>query len=77
VTRSGLAASSRFTFLGYTFRARKNRSRYGNLFLAFDPAISNDALHKISRVVRSWHLHIWTDLTFNELARSVNPKVAG
>ncbi|GAB2901424.1 group II intron reverse transcriptase/maturase [Streptomyces deserti] len=66
-----------FTFLGYTFRARKNRSRRGNLFLGFDPAISKDALKKISREVRGWHLHTRTGLTFQELARRVNPKVAG
>jgi RNA-directed DNA polymerase len=75
--RRGSYEHETFTFLGYTFRARKNRSRRGNLFLSFDPAISNDALNKISREVRSWHLHIRTDLTFNELARRVNPKVAG
>jgi RNA-directed DNA polymerase len=75
--RRGSYEHETFTFLGYTFRARKNRSRRGNLFLAFDPAISNDALNKISREVRSWHLHLRTDLTFNELARRVNPKVAG
>ena len=75
--RRGSYEHEAFTFLGYTFRARKNRSRRGNLFLSFDPAISNDALNKISREVRSWHLHIRTDLTFNELARRVNPKVAG
>ena len=75
--RRGSYEHEAFTFLGYTFRARKNRSRRGNLFLSFDPAISHDALNKISREVRSWHLHIRTDLTFNELARRVNPKVAG
>jgi RNA-directed DNA polymerase len=75
--RRGSYEHETFTFLGYTFRARKNRSRRGNLFLSFDPAICNDALNKISREVRSWHLHIRTDLTFNELARRVNPKVAG
>ncbi|XVS61816.1 group II intron reverse transcriptase/maturase [Actinosynnema sp. CA-299493] len=66
-----------FTFLGYTFRARKNRSRQGNLFLAFDPGISRHALTRIGREVRSWHLHRRTDLPFRELARRVNPKVAG
>jgi RNA-directed DNA polymerase len=75
--RRGSYEHETFTFLGYTFRARKNRSRRGNLFLSFDPAISNDALNKISRELRSWHLHIRTDLTFSELARRVNPKVAG
>ena len=75
--RRGSYEHETFTFLGYTSRARKNRSRRGNLFLAFDPAISKDALNKISREVRSWHLHLRSDLTFNELARRVNPKVAG
>ncbi|MFD9515139.1 group II intron reverse transcriptase/maturase [Streptomyces mirabilis] len=46
-----------FTFLGYTFRARRNRSRHGNLFLSFEPAVSKDALKKMGREVRSWHLH--------------------
>jgi RNA-directed DNA polymerase len=75
--RRGSYEQTAFTFLGYTFRARKNRSRRGNLFLAVDPAISKDALTRISREVRGWHLHTRTDLTFQELARWVNPKVAG
>ena len=76
-TRRGSYEHTAFTFLGYTFRARKNRSRQGNLFLAFDPAISKDALKRIGREVRGWHLHTRSDLTFQELARRVNPKVAG
>ncbi|MCX5205836.1 transposase [Streptomyces sp. NBC_00237] len=31
----------------------------------------------MSREVRGWHLHTRTDLTFRELARRVNPKLAG
>ncbi|WP_405364549.1 group II intron reverse transcriptase/maturase [Kitasatospora sp. NBC_00039] len=76
-SRRGSYEHTAFTFLGYTFRARKNRSRQGNLFLAVDPAISKDALTRIGREVRGWHLHTRTDLTFQELARWVNPKVAG
>jgi RNA-directed DNA polymerase len=34
-------------------------------------------LTRIGREVRSWHLHRRTDLPFRELARRVNPKVAG
>jgi RNA-directed DNA polymerase len=75
--RRGSYEHTAFTFLGYTFRARKNRSRQGNLFLAVDPAISKDALKRIGREVRGWHLHTRTDLTFQEIARWVNPKVAG
>ena len=75
--RKGSYEHTAFTFLGYTFRARRNRSRHGNQFLAFDPAVSNDALKKMGREVRSWHLHTRTDLTFHELARRINPVVAG
>ena len=66
-----------FTFLGYTFRARRSRNRHGRQFLSFDPAVSKDALTRMSREVRSWHLHTRSDLSFNELARRINPVVAG
>ncbi|MGE7440089.1 group II intron reverse transcriptase/maturase [Kitasatospora sp. NPDC001175] len=75
--RRGSYEHEAFTFLGYTFRARKSRSRRGNLFLSFDPAISREALTRIGREMRSWHLHRRTDLTFQELARRINPVVAG
>ncbi|MFF2927629.1 group II intron maturase-specific domain-containing protein [Streptomyces celluloflavus] len=32
---------------------------------------------EIGREVRSWHMHRRTDLSFQELARRINPKVAG
>ncbi|WP_188302637.1 group II intron maturase-specific domain-containing protein [Streptomyces sp. CBMA123] len=66
-----------FTFLGYTFRARKNRSRRGNVFLSFEPGISREALTRIGREVRSWHLHTRTGSSFVQLARRINPVVAG
>ncbi|MFI9367006.1 group II intron reverse transcriptase/maturase [Kitasatospora sp. NPDC053057] len=75
--RRGSYEHEAFTFLGYTFRARKNRSRHGNLFLSFEPAISREALTRIGREVRSWHLHRRSELTFQELARRINPVLAG
>jgi RNA-directed DNA polymerase len=66
-----------FTFLGYTFRARRSRNRHGVQFLSFDPAVSKDALKKMGREVRSWRLHTRSDLSFHELARRINPVVAG
>ena len=43
-----------FTFLGYTFRARKAPTRDGkSMFAAFLPAISGDALKDKGRVIRS------------------------
>ncbi|MEU8523963.1 group II intron reverse transcriptase/maturase [Streptomyces sp. NPDC048577] len=75
--RQGAYEHTAFTFLGYTFRARKNRDKHGRLFLSFDPAVSKDALKKMSAQVRSWHLHTRSDLSFPELARRINPVVAG
>ena len=66
-----------FTFLGYTFRPRPARDRHGKTFLAFLPAISPQALKKISLHVRRWRLHRWIYHTFGEVARTINPVVVG
>lgn len=75
--RRGSYEHTSFTFLGFTFRARRSRNRHGTQFLSFNPAVSKDALMKMGREVRSWHLHTRSDLSFNELARRINPVVAG
>src|SRR4030095_12472573 len=51
-----------FTFLGFTFRARGARGARGERFTSFLPAISKDALGKLSAEVRRWRLHRWTGL---------------
>ena len=66
-----------FTYLGFTFRARGMRTRHGKVFTGFGPAISKDALKKISAEVRSWRLHQHTGYTLGELARWINPIVRG
>jgi len=66
-----------FTFLGFTFRQRTVRRKDGTLRMSFLPAISKDALNRISREVRSWGLHRRTGSTFAQLARAINPVVAG
>jgi RNA-directed DNA polymerase len=67
-----------FTFLGYTFRPRLARnSRAQKRFTGFLPAISDDALKKISREVRRWRMHRRTDLSLDELAQWINPIVRG
>jgi group II intron reverse transcriptase/maturase len=66
-----------FTFLGFMFCPRPSRNHRGEQFLAFLPAISPQALTKIGRVVRRWRLHRRIFSTFEELARAINPIVAG
>jgi hypothetical protein len=71
--RRGSYEHTAFTFLGYTFRARGARRKDGARFTAFMPAISKDALKKISAEVRSWRLDHRTGHTEAELARKINP----
>jgi RNA-directed DNA polymerase len=75
--RRGSAEHTSFDFLGFTFRARGMRTRHGRVFTGFGPAVSKDALNKISAEVRSWRLHQHTDWTFGQLARWINPIVRG
>ena len=75
--RTGSYEHTSFTFLGYTFRARGVRTKTGRMMTGFNPAISKDALDKISAQVRSWGLHRRTGLSEADLARWINPIVRG
>jgi RNA-directed DNA polymerase len=67
-----------FTFLGYTFRARKAPTRDGtSMFTAFLPAVSKDALKRMSEELRSWRIHIRTATELEDIASWVNPVVRG
>lgn len=76
-TRRGSSEHTSFGFLGYTFRPRGARTRTGRMFLSFCPAVSKDALKKMSEAVRSWRLHHRTGSSERDLARLVNPVVRG
>jgi hypothetical protein len=75
--RQGSHEHTAFTFLGYTFRARGARTRAGKVFASFAPAISKEALKRISVTVRRWRLDRKTGQTLADLARWINPIVRG
>jgi RNA-directed DNA polymerase len=75
--RRGSAEHTSFTFLGYTFRPRRARRKDGVQFTSFLPAISKEALKKISAEVRSWRLHRRVTTDSAGIARQVNPKIRG
>ena len=75
--RRGDHEHTAFTFLGYTFRARAARGKNGKVFTSFLPAISKDALNRLSGEVRRWRLHHWTGHTIAEVAARINPIVRG
>src|SRR5213078_3190434 len=66
-----------FAFLGYAFRARGARTKDGRCFTGFLPAISPEALKAKGAELRAMRIHKRTDLTLNDLARWLNPIVAG
>lgn len=67
-----------FTFLGYTFRARKAPTRGGkSMFSAFLPAVSREALKSKGRIVRRWRINLRTTSDPVELAKWINPIVRG
>jgi group II intron reverse transcriptase/maturase len=75
--RRGSYEHTSFTFLGFGFHQRKARNKRGQYFNAFLPAISKDALKRLSAEVRSWRLHNRTGHTFSDLVRRINPIVRG
>jgi len=68
---------TQFTFLGFTFRARKARARGGGYFTSFLPAISTEALKAKSVELRKMRIHRRTNLSLDDLARWLNPIVGG
>ena len=67
-----------FTFLGYLFRPRSARTRYGEFFVSFSPAISPKVSRTLrQRIRREWNLTSRTHLDLNTLAQRLNRIIAG
>ena len=76
--RAGCPRAHRVHVPGVHLPAARGRgARTGQSFTSFLPAISKDALNKISAEVRSWRLHRRTGHTLADLAAAINPIVRG
>ncbi len=75
--RRGDYAVTSFDFLGYTFRARRSKNRWGKFFINFSPAVSNKATKAIRQEVRGWKLHLRSDKALDDLARMFNAVIHG
>ena len=75
--RKGNYQNEKFDFLGFTFRPRGSKSRYGKLFINFSPAISNQAAKAIRDTFRSWRLPKRSDKAIEDLSRMFNPIIRG
>lgn len=66
-----------FDFLGYTFRPRLSKNKYGKTFVNFTPAISNNAANRIRKEIRSWKIHLRSDKNLSDLANMFRSQVQG
>jgi RNA-directed DNA polymerase len=75
--RRGSYEHTSFDFLGYTFRPRLSKSKFGNHFVNFSPAVSGEAKTRMRREMRRWRLHLRPDKTLSDLARMFNVAIQG
>lgn len=66
-----------FDFLGYTFRPRRSKDRYGRIFVNFTPAMSRGAMKIIRQTIRGWHIQLKSDKSIEDLGRMFNSEVCG
>lgn len=71
------AEISSFDFLGYTFRKRTAKSKNGQLFNGFNPAISTKAANRIRNEIRSWELQCRSDLSLFDISDRYNAILRG
>ena len=67
--------SIQFDFLGYTFRPRRSKDRYGRVFVNFTPALSRGAAKSMRQAVRGWRLQLKSDKSIEDLAWMFGPVI--
>jgi RNA-directed DNA polymerase len=75
--RRGSYEHTSFDYLGYTFRPRLSKSRFGNHFLNFSPAVSNEARTRMRREMRRWGVARRSDKSLTDLALMFNTTLQG
>jgi RNA-directed DNA polymerase len=75
--RRGDYPETKFDFLGYTFRPRRSKNRYGKYFINFTPAVSNKACKAMCKTIRQWRLHLKPDKQLEDISRMFNPVLRG
>ncbi len=75
--RKGKYKNGKFVFLGFEFRSRKAKSRYGESFLGFNPAVSKEAIKGMYQKIRGVQIQRHTNITLENIAHKINPIVLG
>ena len=75
--RKGDYENTSFDFLGYTFRPRGSKNKYGKYFTNFLPAISEKAKKAIRKKVRDWKVQLKSDKSLQDIANMFNSQIQG
>jgi len=75
--RRGSWEHESFEFLGYEFRPRRSKNRWGKFFVSFLPAVSPASAKSFRDTVRSWRLHLRSDKSLDDLSRMFGPILRG
>lgn len=75
--RKGNHSTTSFDFLGYTFRPRRSKNRYGKHFINFSPAMSRQAGKAIRQEVRRWNIPLRSDKSIFDLANMFRATIQG
>lgn len=66
-----------FDFLGYTFRPREVFGPNGELRMGFTPAVSRESMKAMRQTLRRWRLHLRSELSLEDLATLIAPRIRG
>jgi RNA-directed DNA polymerase len=75
--RQGNYPLNSFDFLGFTFRPRRSKNRWGKYFVNFTPAVSNKAGKAMRQKARRWKMHLRSDKSLEDLSRMFGPVIRG
>ena len=75
--RRGDYPEIKFDFLGYTFRPRRSKNRYGKFFINFTPGVSNKAAKAMRNTIGNWRIYLKPDKSVEDISRMFNPVIRG
>jgi RNA-directed DNA polymerase len=75
--RGGDYPTIQFTFLGFTFRPRRARTRVGKCFTSFLPGASGEAQRRMRQQIAQWHLPRQTTESLRALSAHYSAILAG
>jgi len=75
--RKGKYPNTKFDFLGYTWRNRRMKDKYGKTYMSFNPAVSVAAQKSMRAKIKARRFYRRTELELIDIAEIFNPVLRG